>query len=82
MNFSSSIVLADVGIPMIIIEWPLMLMALVPVIILEALLIRRWVPLSGKPRETPGNPGNPGQTPQFLFFFMPHSSPTDKLHEH
>jgi hypothetical protein len=46
MNFSSSIALADVGIPMIVIEWPLMLMAMVPVIILEALLIRRWVSLS------------------------------------
>ena len=46
MNLSSSMALADVGIPMIVIEWPLMLAALVPVIILEALLIRRWLPLS------------------------------------
>lgn len=38
--------LANVGVPMIFIHWPLMFSALVPVIILEALLIRRWVPLS------------------------------------
>lgn len=38
--------LADVGIPMIFVQWPLMLGALVPVIIVEALLIRRWVQLS------------------------------------
>lgn len=31
---------------MIFIEWPLMLCALVPVIVLEALLVRLWVPLS------------------------------------
>jgi hypothetical protein len=40
------IALADVGIPMITIEWPVMLLALGPVIVLEALLIRRWVSLS------------------------------------
>lgn len=40
------IALADVGLPMIIIAWPLMILALVPVIVVEALLIRRWVPLS------------------------------------
>ena len=38
--------LADIGIPMIFIQWPLMICALIPVIIVEALLIRRWVPLS------------------------------------
>lgn len=38
--------LANVGVPMIFIQWPLMLWALVPVIVLEALLIRRWLPLS------------------------------------
>ena len=38
--------LADVGIPMIFVEWPLMIGAMIPVIIVEALLIRRWVPLS------------------------------------
>jgi hypothetical protein len=38
--------LADIGIPMIFIQWPLMLGALIPVIIVEALLIRRWIPLS------------------------------------
>lgn len=37
---------ADVGIPMMFIQWPLMLFALFPVIIVEALLIRRWVQLS------------------------------------
>jgi len=40
------IALADVGLPMIIIAWPLMLLALVPIIVVEALLVRRWVPLS------------------------------------
>lgn len=38
--------LANVGVPVIFIHWPLMLCALVPVIILEALLIRRWLALS------------------------------------
>ena len=38
--------LADVGIPMIFVQWPLMFCALIPVIIMEALLIRRWVRLS------------------------------------
>ena len=41
-------VLADVGIPMIYVQWPLMLCALVPVIAIEALLVRRWLPLSYK----------------------------------
>jgi len=39
-------ILADAGIPMIFVQWPLMLCALIPVILIEALLIRRWVPLS------------------------------------
>jgi hypothetical protein len=39
-------ILANVGLPMIFIQWPLMLCALVPVIVVEGLLIRRWVPLS------------------------------------
>src|SRR5437764_1298645 len=38
--------LADVGIPMIFVQWPMMIGALIPVIIIEALLIRRWVELS------------------------------------
>jgi hypothetical protein len=38
--------LADIGIPMIFIQWPLMICALIPVIVIEALLIRRWVPLT------------------------------------
>ena len=38
--------LADIGIPMIFVQWPLMLCALIPVIIVEGLLIRRWIPLS------------------------------------
>ena len=38
--------LADVGIPMIFVQWPLMFCTLIPVIVVEALLIRRWVPLS------------------------------------
>ncbi len=40
--------LADIGIPMIFVQWPLMIGALLPVIIVEALLMRRWVPLSYK----------------------------------
>ena len=38
--------LANVGVPMIFIHWPLMLCALVPVIVLETLFIRRWLTLS------------------------------------
>jgi hypothetical protein len=38
--------LANIGIPMIFVQWPLMLCALVPVIVVEALLVRRWVSLS------------------------------------
>ena len=38
--------LADVGIPMIFVQWPLMFAALIPIIVLEFLLIRRWVLLS------------------------------------
>jgi len=41
-------ILADVGLPMIFLQWPFMICALIPVIIVEALLIRRWVPLSNK----------------------------------
>jgi hypothetical protein len=37
---------ADVGIPMIFIQWPLMLAALIPVILIEAIIVRRWLPLS------------------------------------
>lgn len=40
------LILADIGVPMIFIHWPLMLCALIPVIVIESLLIRRWVPLS------------------------------------
>jgi hypothetical protein len=40
--------LADVGIPMIFVQVPAMVCALVPVIIIEANLIRRWVPLSSR----------------------------------
>jgi hypothetical protein len=39
------VVFGDIGIPMIFIQWPLMFGALVPVIILEALVIRRWLRL-------------------------------------
>ena len=38
--------LADAGIPMIVVQWPLMFAALIPVIVIEALLIRRWIELS------------------------------------
>ncbi len=38
--------LADVGLPMIFIEWPVMLCALIPVILVEAAVSRRWVSLS------------------------------------
>jgi hypothetical protein len=38
--------LADIGLPMIFVQWPLMLYALVPVIVLESLLVRRWVSLT------------------------------------
>ena len=37
---------ADVGIPMIFIQWPLMFFALIPVIGVEGILVRRWVSLS------------------------------------
>jgi hypothetical protein len=39
-------ILANVGIPMIFVQMPAMVSALIPVIIIEALLIRRWVSLS------------------------------------
>jgi hypothetical protein len=38
--------LADVGLPMIVLQLPAMICALAPVIVIEALLIRRWVTLS------------------------------------
>lgn len=38
--------LADIGIPMIFLQWPLMIAAMIPVILVEAVLIRHWVPLS------------------------------------
>jgi hypothetical protein len=38
--------LANVGIPMIFVQWPLMLAALSPVILVEILLIRLWLSLS------------------------------------
>lgn len=38
--------LANIGIPMIFVQWPLMLTALIPVILVEALLIRLWLSLS------------------------------------
>jgi hypothetical protein len=38
--------LANVGIPKIVVQWPLMVAVLVPLIILEALLIVRWLSLS------------------------------------
>lgn len=38
--------LANVGIPMIFVQWPLMLVALIPVIFVEALLIHLWLSLS------------------------------------
>jgi hypothetical protein len=41
-----SVILADVGIPMIFVQWPLMIAALIPVILIEVLVIRRWLPLS------------------------------------
>jgi len=37
--------LADMGMPMIFVEWPLMIIALVPIIFIETVLIRRWMPL-------------------------------------
>ena len=39
-------ILANIGVPMIVIYWPLMVTALVPVILVEAMLIRRGVSLS------------------------------------
>lgn len=38
--------LADMGVPLLFVQWPLMLFALVPVIVLEGLLVRRWVSLN------------------------------------
>jgi len=39
---------ANAGVPMIFIQWPLMLVALVPIIAVEAWLIRRWTPVSSR----------------------------------
>lgn len=41
-----SVILADVGIPMIFVQWPLMLAAFIPVTLVEVFVIRRWLPLS------------------------------------
>jgi hypothetical protein len=38
--------IANIGLPMILVQWPLMLGALVPVIVVEALLIRRRLDMS------------------------------------
>jgi len=38
-------ILADVGVPMIFLQMPLMVAALVPVVFVEALLVRRWLRL-------------------------------------
>jgi hypothetical protein len=40
--------LANAGVPMIFIQWPLMLAALAPIIAVEAWLIRRWTPVSSR----------------------------------
>jgi hypothetical protein len=40
--------LADMGLPMIVIQVPVMICALIPIIIVESLLVRRWVPISKK----------------------------------
>jgi hypothetical protein len=37
---------ADAGIPMLVVQWPLMIGALVPIIVVESLLIRIWLPIS------------------------------------
>ena len=41
-----SVLLADVGVPMIFVDWPLMICALIPVIAIEALIIRKRLVLS------------------------------------
>ena len=41
-----SVILADVGIPMIFVQWPLMFAAFIPVTLIEVFVIRRWLPLS------------------------------------
>jgi hypothetical protein len=38
--------MADIGIPMLFVQLPTMLVALVPVIVVEAVLMRRWLKLS------------------------------------
>jgi hypothetical protein len=40
------VILADVGVPMIFVQWPLMICALIPVIVIEALVIRKQLVLS------------------------------------
>ncbi len=42
--------LANMGLPMIVLHWPAMIAALVPVVILESLLVRWWAPTVGIPR--------------------------------
>ena len=39
-------VLADIGVPMIFVQWPLMICALLPVIAIEALVVRKRLSLS------------------------------------
>ena len=41
-----TVLLADAGVPMIFVQWPLMLCALVPVIVIEALVVRHRLALS------------------------------------
>src|SRR6266536_1309802 len=38
--------LADIGVPMIFVQWPLMICALLPVIAIEALVVRKRLALS------------------------------------
>src|SRR5438094_902125 len=38
--------LADIGVPMIFVQWPLMICALLPVIVIEALVVRKRLALS------------------------------------
>jgi hypothetical protein len=41
-------IFADAGIPMLALQMPMMVCLLIPVIIVETLLVRRWLPLTGK----------------------------------
>jgi hypothetical protein len=36
-------ILADAGVPMLVLEWPALLLALVPVVVVEAVLCSRWL---------------------------------------